>query len=259
MNAGWQEVLITDVTRMKDETVCIAALASDFTVVRPELPPTGIARKWLFQQGKQIIYPRAVVRMELKALERVTPPHLEDCHWVNPETTEYLRETSDERWAKLLFRQAFPAVRAAFETEILENRMLRPQTGARSLAFVADVHELRFEVTQSTYEVGKLDFRLFFKDATGIPYSRLPITDLTLRQVVNYRWEVESLSLAAISDEITQMLQEKLAYLRLGVGRPFLKNKSSDFYCYLQVNGIYTIPDYLRGAKFEDYQIMGDR
>jgi hypothetical protein len=53
----------------------------------------------------------------------------------------------------------------------------------------------------------------------------------------------------AIAARLTQILKTRPVYLRIGLSRKWVKNPGR---CYLQLNGIYTFPDYLDGHTFAD-------
>jgi hypothetical protein len=64
----WQELLITDVTRMGGKNVCIAGLDADFASVRLVLPPPGIHEHYLYDGDHVLIRPRAIVRANVQPL-----------------------------------------------------------------------------------------------------------------------------------------------------------------------------------------------
>ena len=53
-----------------------------------------------------------------------------------------------------------------------------------------------------------------------------------------------------IADQMTQLLQSRKVYLRVGLSRGWKKFPDR---CYLQINAIYTSPDYLEGKTFFDF------
>ena len=54
---------------------------------------------------------------------------------------------------------------------------------------------------------------------------------------------------AQIAAELTAMLKQREVYLRVGLSRHWKKFPGR---CYLQLNAIHTIPDYLQGKTFVD-------
>ena len=93
---------------------------------------------------------------------------------------------------------------------------------------------------------GTWDYRLAFKDA-GEWYN-LKITDLTWHYYCDCL-RGQGKEPAQIAAELTAMLKQREVYLRVGLSRHWKKFPGR---CYLQLNAIHTIPDYLQGKTFVD-------
>jgi hypothetical protein len=52
--------------------------------------------------------------------------------------------------------------------------------------------------------------------------------------------------------QLTQVFNQRTTFLRIGLARHWDKFPDR---CYLQVTGIYTFPDYLRGRNFTDFAV----
>ena len=74
-----REILITDLTAMGGDRVCIAGVDNAGQTVRPVLW-NGVRYSHLLRDGKALIRPRAVLRMRL-APKRAAAPHMEDHDW----------------------------------------------------------------------------------------------------------------------------------------------------------------------------------
>ena len=92
------------------------------------------------------------------------------------------------------------------------------------------------------------DYRIVFDDGLGQTY-RLKITDLSW-QYFCHSLRGESHDPKRIAAELTETLQERQVYLRIGLSRGWKKFPER---CFLQVNGVYTFPDYLEGRTFADF------
>jgi hypothetical protein len=255
-----QELLITDLTRMRDGKVCIAGLNSNLEAIRPELPSPGIMDSTLYQGDRLIIYPRAVVRFDLKPLDpKKLPslPHVEDRPWMRAESVEFLRETTVEKWRNVLERISFRKVFDAFGAPIIPKNKLQPGTGERSLACIAQAGAFKLTCVEDKYHQGKFDYRLMFKDdgGDGAWYAHLPVTDLALRAYVEYCHLKKGQSLEDISRSLTRIMYQRETFIRLGLTRPFQKSRYEEEFCYLQVNGVHTFPDYLEGRTFADFRL----
>ena len=78
---------------------------------------------------------------------------------------------------------------------------------------------------------------------------RLKITDLTWHYYCNsLRGQFSDPD--ALAAEMASRLRGKNVYLRIGLSRGWKKFPDR---CFLQVNGIYTFPDYLDGKTFVDF------
>ena len=70
-------VIITDLTRMQGERVCVAGYLRDDTCIRPMFRSGGPVEAWLRAYGRVIIRPFAVVEFDLRE-KKPDPPHTED-------------------------------------------------------------------------------------------------------------------------------------------------------------------------------------
>lgn len=115
----WQEIVITDVTRMNPKTVCIAGINHKGTTIRPVIFNIGgIPESYLYQQGKVIIHPRAVIQVNVEVKDDLEAPHIEDYLWLEPEKTQWLRQTTEQYWLNLLKHTTKPSVKDVFEAEL---------------------------------------------------------------------------------------------------------------------------------------------
>lgn len=72
-----RQIVITDLTRMREPKVCIAGYAKDWTSLRPVVPFRGIPEWFLRKHERLIIRPFAVVEFDfLRAVPKA--PHTED-------------------------------------------------------------------------------------------------------------------------------------------------------------------------------------
>ncbi len=86
------QLVITDLTRMSAGAVCIAGYDKNRRCVRPILRP-NILEKSLLAEGKPVVFPFAVVELDLLA-PRPEPPHTEDFLY-DPGCVTYVRAVKD--------------------------------------------------------------------------------------------------------------------------------------------------------------------
>ena len=93
------------------------------------------------------------------------------------------------------------------------------------------------------------DYRISFTDKGGNSYS-LKVTDLYFRKYLDYL----NYQVGILPSEISLFLKEKLnmarLFFRIGLARgDWVKYPGR---CYLQINGVYSYPDYLNGLTLAD-------
>jgi hypothetical protein len=246
-----RRVVITDVTRMAGERVCVAGYTrkggQPESCVRPLFRYGDLTQQWLYSRSG-IIRPFAVVEFDLLK-HNPEKPHSED--WLIEPRLRVVQEilSPDERLAFLRSIED-ATVREIFGTEVLhdEGWFVRQGHGSRSLGTIraASLDEV---VYRRWSDSGKWDYRIAFHDAGGDQY-RLVATDLTFR-----------LSLDALRDNggsppgAARTIGDALktagqVYLRIGLSRGWAKHPDR---CYLQITGVYSFPDYLNGKCFADF------
>ncbi len=252
----WQELIITDVTRMKDDRVCIAGVDRKGNCYRPLLSyPEFLCEHHLYDTDSSVmIRPRAVVNLFLEPISTLKPPHNEDHLWRNQNQVEFLRLPDESVWRTVMERTAHESVEAIFHAKIHKNKYIAPGDGERSLGTIKPIsidklgfYRLKFGDVESD------KFSLNFTDSTGVTYKQIPVTDLSLRYYIQHLRTQKNYHPARIRSIIEQKFSASEVWLRLGLTRPFQKTDNDKSWCYIQVTGIYTFPDYLNGACFADY------
>lgn len=246
-------ILITDLTAMQGDRVCIAGVDGNLQNIRPVLPQPGVLHDHLFYRNRVIVRPRAVLRLQLDPSINAEMPHVEDYDWhdpVPPTSLEYLME--EARWRQILQRLAKESPQPLFGTGLkshkdARNRKLKSSKATFSLTTI-DVDQIYFfDCQQDVFEKGKYRYRLSFRDDRQNSYDDIPVTDLALQA-----WAVAQIRRGAnpqtLSDWLSTQLQDaQQVFLRLGLGREFRRE------FWLQVNGIYSFPDWLGGRCFADF------
>jgi len=243
-----EELVITDLTRMYHGHVCIAGYDKYRHCYRPILPPPGIGQGSLIQGGRAIIFPSAVVEFDLLEPHPM-PPHSEDIFY-EPTSPRYIRRVKN--WEKVLEWSLFNSVDVIFDQPIHDDLgfYVMDHQGTRSIGTVKPSYISK--VIYAEGPEGAWDYRLMFSDNLGNIY-RLKITDLT------WHYYCDSLRSnghepSEIASQLTDILRSSKVYLRIGLARGWKKFPDR---CYLQINGIYTFPDYLDGKIFSDFLSKG--
>lgn len=237
-------LLITEVTTMRDGRVCIAGIDRNYTALRPVLHH-HIYKRHLYLSNGHAIYPRAVLSLDLTPVEDVDRPHLEDCLWNLDEPTTFLRETSPESWKNVLAHTAYTQVEELFGTEIQRGENIPAGSGLRSLGTL--IPERITNLWHKSHDQRQYQYRLVFFDGTGQQFD-IPINDLTLQAYIQ-RLRHNSFKMDYIETLLVDRFNRGDVYLRLGLTRPW------NGWCWLQVTGIYTFPDYLAGKNFAAIEV----
>lgn len=240
------KIIITDVTRMQVPRVCIAGITEEGQTIRPIFPHGNIEEDWLYENGQAIIRPFATINFNIIE-HRPKPPHCED--WViHPEYRIFSGILIEEEKRIFLEKYADPSVNKIFgaEIQVRPGHFIRENEGCRSLGTIQT--QIVTHLIMRDRE-GKLEYRIEFIDENGDLYE-LPITDLSFRYFVESELR-KQVSHNRISSNLIQQFHHSEVFLRIGLTRPTWKEHPHC--CFLQVNGIYTFPDYLNGRCFADF------
>lgn len=248
----WQEILITDLTQMAKQHVCLAGWNDKLENIRLVTDTQRILERQLYIKNDLILRPKAVVRTFLTPLEECEAPHVEDHLWERIYEVTSDRAVDQDRWYELLKRTAKPSLEEIFGLKLHNNRNIERGTGQASLGTIKPRGTFGFSYKTAEYadEGLKRDYRLSFYDKSGEGYFNIQVTDLTLRYYFQYLL-TQGLSEEDAEARIQAHLKASEVWLRLGFGREWKG------WCWLQINGIYTFPDYLEGRTFDDFKKAG--
>ena len=237
---------ITDVTRMSAPRVCVAGYDEHNQCVRPILRNAPIDESDLECPGG-LIAPFAEVEYDLTPAPG-TPPHVEDSIY-NPAGVRWLRWLTESERHALLRATCWPRVDDAFGAPLvnISSHFVRMGSGARSLVTI-QVRGAPY--VQLLTREGKQKARLHFRDSTNRLYD-LPITDLTWLYFAAVQGRFAGADATTLEPHLNRLLNKEVIFVRLGLTREY---PAGSHQCWLQVNGIYTFPDYLDGDTFADYR-----
>lgn len=240
-------LLITDVTRMSGDRVCVAGVTEKGISVRPIFQYRHIAEGWLYDKGQVVIHPFSLVKFKLKK-NRPDPPRTED--WLlDSDHKQKVNTLRSEERIMMLKGISYPDIAEIFGAEIKHapGSFIREGEGYRSLGTVEVIVTDFFY----GYKYGKWDYRITFKDQSGTEYS-LGVTDLSFRYYCDHLRETEGFSPDRIAENLKKRLMSDATFLRIGLARPTWDKHPHC--CFLQITGVYTFPDYLNGRCFADFK-----
>lgn len=241
-----KRVRITDLTRMSPPRVCIAGYDEDNICVRPVLRYEQIVEDDL-NTATGLITPFAEVEYDLTPAPGAAP-HVEDQVYA-PQSVKWVRALSEHERYNLLRATALPRVEEAFGAPLVNigGYFVRMGSGLRSLVAI---HLRHAPTVQLLEQSGHTKWRLTFRDSANHEYN-LPITDLTWHYFAAVQRQYGGNDCKALEGRLNRLLVQSDHFLRLGLTREF---PSGSHQCWLQVNGIYTFPDYLDGYTFAEYR-----
>jgi hypothetical protein len=243
------ELIITDITRMGGNFICVAGIDPNGKTIRPLYKDKRIDQDWCCVEGCEIRpFTRIMIDLETP---RPLPPHTEDYH-IGPEKLKILGDCSIDEKLNLLKRNCSKDVASIFGADIQrvtgEGTFIQLNTGNYSLGTVNAKKVFGFK--HILYD-DHWDYRINFIDTEGNEY-RLKAVDLTFQTYVDHLRICHKLSI----DEIEGYVNRNIfalndIYLRIGLSRGWGKYPDR---CYLQITGIFTFPDYLENLSFQAYQ-----
>ncbi len=244
-----QTIAITDLTQMREGNyVCMTGINESGQCIRPvaEVREKGVPKDLLYYKSQLIVRPAAKVEFDFHPV-KVELPHVED-HGFAPNHIVSKGFCTNTEWEAILRNSSYTTVDEIYDGLLEEHKWVRPGANTRSIATLAKPIIVDIELTESSVKP-----RLEFKDTTGHVFdcsaSDLALWNLCYSSVKRQGREREELSSALIS--LWQSADR--VYFRLGLARPFRISASSEPRCYLQVTGVYTFPDYLKGKSFADF------
>jgi hypothetical protein len=245
-------IVITDVTKMQGDRVCIAGLDRNGKSIRPVLKRAreDITSSHLYVNDKLVIRPRAKVRFDFYPV-RIAPPHIEDLGF-DPARVRHEGFCNDSEWESILRASLSPSVADIYDGLLQKPHKVEPGARTRSLGTVTDVQILGIFIEQRG---SKREHRISFMDSSGCRYDRVIINDLMFRAFADSSINRLNSTVRAAREIENIMIMVERLYLRLGLARPWLNENTGKKECWMQVTGIHTFPDYLGGESADDVSI----
>lgn len=229
-----RKVIVTDLTRFgTSEKLCTAVVDVNTGECFRPLPYIPTARC-----AELNIQPGAILEGDISLIPSATNPHVEDAQYNN---LHYLGPASSEEFKQVLDMTVFPSVSCGFGIDFLSNQKHIPVgTQANRSIITIKISPDSIDIHEDQYKPGKI--KASFTDGIGFSLRYLSITDRGFFDYASKHQQDGEI------DRVNEYLQSQdELYLRVGVGRQW-KIGERDGY-WLQVNGIYTFPDYLEEVR----------
>lgn len=241
-----RRVRITDITRMGEPRVCVAGYDESGACIRPVLHYGQINERDL-ELPSGLITPFAEIEYDLTPAPGAKP-HVED-HFYSPESVRWVRSMDVNERHALLHATRSRRVDEAFGAPLVHfsSHFVRAGSGTCSLVTIQTRGEVQVQLLEKE---GKPKWRLVFCDVANHEYN-LPITDLTWIYFAAVQQRYGGADVPALERRLNRILQKEEVFVRLGLAREYPRGSHQ---CWLQVNAIYTFPDYLEGRTFAEYR-----
>lgn len=227
-----RRLVITDVSRIKEDIVCIFGVDGEDNHIRPVIPYELVNKKYLFdEEGNYIVKPFSIIELDL-IRHYPNPPHNED-YILNPCSRPVLVRNLDEDEAEDFLESILDGnVESIFESEIINKRYIIHDDSPRSIGTVKVKKIDRFIFNSSNNRP-----RIVFWDESMKKYD-FPVTDCAF--IEYYRNCIRhNISSQQLNHQLKTFFNKNIVYLRAGLTRKF-----GNYNHHILATGIYSFPDY---------------
>jgi hypothetical protein len=234
------DLIVTDLTRFaKDDIVCIAGIeAKSKQCIRPLPYPAKRECKRLK------ILPGAILEGKLTKPKSVDRPHTED---MNHEGLSFKGPCTSEEFESVLKMTTYPSINEGFDGKVPIGTKVIPHNDPPSRSIITlKLKPDQIEIVRNAFDPKSL--RLNIRDNDGRKYVYLSITDLGFHNLaVSKQKDLD------YTGELNEYIRsQKKVYLRIGLGRRYKNPKDGRDGFWIQVNGIYTFPEFM--TKIRTYE-----
>lgn len=228
------QIIVTDLTRFQNkELLCLAGLTEDgqqcirpLSANKPGYLPFALCKKLN-------ILPGTILEGTFTKPQHIDVPHVEDRHYSN---LKAVGTVDSAEFQSILEKSSTTSIQSGFGCRSKPTDKVLTTPPTKSI-ITLKLNPKQFQVVQIKF--GKETIKAHLTDRDGINLSFLPITDLGFYVNVG---QSETRKISA--KEITEFIQgQDVLYVRLGLGRKHKSQDGREGY-WMQVNGIYTFPNY---------------
>ncbi|ALU42187.1 dual OB domain-containing protein [Pseudoalteromonas rubra] len=224
-----REVIITDLTRFSsDENVCTAVI--DINTGECLRPMPYLKSSRCQELG---IHPGAILKGNLSLQPDRENPHIEDANYSN---LNFHGACSGDQFLQILENSLSDSVSDGFGFDFDVNQKHIPHDQEANCSIITiKIAPHQLTIHEDQYKPGKV--KATFTDNSGHRYSYLSITDRGFHDYAKAHQDDGRLN------EVTDLIsQQDSIYLRVGLSRVWEVGDRNGY--WLQVNGIYSFPDF---------------
>ncbi len=230
------KIIITDLTRFRnDDIVCIAGIDKESKKCIRPLPYIKKAKC-----KKLSILPGAILEGNFTPDPKRGNPHSEDMHYNG---LKYIGDCSSNELNQILKGSLSKSISSGFTYPFNEGGKVIPHTNPPAKSIITiKVSPQQIPIVKDGFVPQKIKLNL--RDNDNKKYSYLPITDLGF-----FNYTMSHYNEADFPKKLNDILNnEKSVYLRIGLSGKYKSKDGRDGY-WLQVNGIYTFPNYSKQLR----------
>ncbi len=185
------------------------------------------------ESKKLNILPGAILTGEFTPVQNPEAPYQEDMFY---KKLTYVGTCSSSDFKLALNTGLFDTVEKGFQIKLGQNQKYIPvgHSFDRSIITIKAQPD-KVEVVESAYNPGKI--KLNFVDNSGCAFNYMSLNDLGLNGVADSCHNMKELK--KLNEFICSQVE---VYLRIGLSSPWNNGKTDGY--WMQVNGLYTFPDY---------------
>ncbi len=229
-------IIVTDLTRFTNkEILCTAGIDAETGQC---IRPMPYLRS---DECKQLnMLPGAILTGEFTRPHNVEPPHVEDMNYTD---LTYNGQCESDEFRQLLSASACRTIAEGFEVELEDRQKHIPrELSPRKSLITVRIAPSEVRIVQDQYNPSKI--KAHITDASGREYSFLSVTDLGL-----YSYAENHYNEAGNYSDLNNLIHsQEEVYVRIGLSR-FHEAPDGRAGFWLQVNGVYSFPDYFETAR----------
>ncbi len=228
------DIIVTDLTRFaKDDLVCIAGID---VKSRQCIRPLPYIKKDECKRLK--ILPGAVLAANFTTIAGVSKPHTEDANY---DKLAFKGPCTSDEFESILKSSLSPTISEGFDGKVPGGAKVIPHENPPTRSIITlKLKPTQIEIVRNAFDAKNL--RLNILDNDGRKYSYLSITDLGFHS--------SFISKKTNPDELNEYVRgQKKLYIRIGLGRRYKNPKDGRDGFWIQVNGIYTFPEFMTKVR----------
>lgn len=229
-------IIVTDLTRFhKPEIVCTAGIDEDSgECIRP-MPYLALA-----ECQRLNVLPGAKLSGDFTPSPDRTGPHQEDYLY---KKLKFLGPSISSEFKNALRKGLYESVEEGFEVTLNDNQKHIPvDLEVQRSIITVRISPSEIVIKEDSYKPGKI--KLNFRDLSGRKFRYISITDIGFHE-----YALQHHSLNELRKVNSMIKAQEEVYLRIGLSREYQSPHDDRYGYWLQVNGIYTFPDYIEEIR----------